>query len=60
MLIAKVVHRNKPPEFWHLIRRDSDGWTLINYPLSLPYRKREAKWVELDRHYVEWIREFRI
>lgn len=58
MLIAKILHRHKPPEFWHLIRRDAEGWTLINYPLHLPYRKREARWVRLEACYVDWIRDF--
>ena len=31
-----------------LLKVDAEGWTLINYPPDKPYRKREARWVQLD------------
>lgn len=59
MLVAKIVFRNRVPEFWHLVRADKDGWVLVNYPLSVAYHKRQAKWVQLNDLYVDWIRNFK-
>lgn len=31
---------------------------LVNYPLEKTYRKRSAKWIDLNDVYVEWVRGF--
>lgn len=59
MLIAKILVSPNKVDFWHLIRTDAEGWTLINYPICMPYRKRFARWVRLDQCRVDWIRSFK-
>jgi hypothetical protein len=45
------------PQFMKLVRWDKDS-VLVNYPISVPNRKRQARWLFLDEIYIDWVRTF--
>ena len=57
LLVIKFYQKPNKPEFMALIRQVGNS-ILVNYPLDKPYRKRSAKWVDLDSVYIEWVKEF--
>lgn len=65
MLLAKFYLRPGNPTFGELVSIQSDpchrlfGMVLINFPISVPYRKREARWFNPDEIHIDWIRKFK-
>lgn len=57
MKVIKLYRKPNKPEFYVFVRSGEHG-LLVNYPIEVADRKRNAKWFSLDEVYVEWIREF--
>lgn len=58
MKVVKLYRRPNVPEFYKLVRLGVRGM-LVNYPIDIPDRKRQARWFALNEVYVDWIQEFR-
>lgn len=57
MRVVKLYRKPDKPEFFILVRRIANEILLV-YPIELPERKRQARWLSLDEVYIDWIREF--
>lgn len=57
MKIIKLYIKPNNPLFMHLIKRVNNE-ILVNYPLDITYRKRNARWLDVRNIYIDWIREF--
>ena len=57
MRIVKLYRKPNQPEFVKLVRFEG-GEMLVNYPISKPDRKREARWVVPSEVFIEWIKTF--
>ena len=57
MLIIKLYRKPDKPEFFIYVRRLGDEILLL-YPIEVPDRKRQARWLGLNEVYIDWIREF--
>lgn len=57
MRVIKLYRNSNKPEFFGLIKIGKWG-LLVEYPIDKPYRKRSARWLELNEVYIDWIREF--
>ena len=57
MKIVKLYRKPDKPEFFIFVRRKGDE-ILLNYPLEVPDRKRNARWLGLNEVYIDWIKEF--
>lgn len=59
MVVIKFFERPDIPQYAIAVRTGPLG-LLINYPLDKPERKREARWIDLDRVHVEWVRNINL
>ena len=57
MKVVKLYRKPDKPEFFELVRVGEWGM-LLNYPIDVPNRKRQARWLDLNEVYVDWIKEF--
>lgn len=57
MKVIKLYRKPDKPEFYSYVRCGQRG-VLVNYPIDLPDRKRNARWFGLNEVYIDWIREF--
>lgn len=57
MKIVKLYRKANNPEFFIYVRRKGDDILLV-YPIEVPDRKRQARWLGLNEVYIDWIREF--
>ena len=57
MKVIKLYRKTDKPEFFIYVRRQGNE-ILLNYPLDKPDRKREAKWLNLNEVYIDWLKEF--
>jgi hypothetical protein len=57
MRIVKLYRKADKPEFYILVRIKGSEM-LLNYPIDVPDRKRQARWLNLNEVYIDWIREF--
>lgn len=57
MKVIKLYRKPNKPEFYKLVRSD-DHALLVNYPIDVPDRKRQARWFYFDEVYIDWIRRF--
>jgi hypothetical protein len=55
--VVKLYRKPDKPEFFVLVRSVANEILLV-YPIELPERKRQARWLSLDEVYIDWIREF--
>ena len=55
--MVKLYRKPDKPEFFEFVRV-GDWGLLLNYPIDVPDRKRNARWLGLDEVYIDWIREF--
>ena len=58
MRVVKLYRKPDKPEFFKLVRVDSNGDMLLNYPIGVPDSKRHAVWIAPNNVRVEWIKEF--
>jgi hypothetical protein len=58
MRVIKLYRKPDKPEFFKLVRVDSNGDMLLNYPIGVPDSKRVAVWITPNNVRVEWIKEF--
>jgi hypothetical protein len=56
MKIVKLYRKSDNPEFFILVRTKGNEM-LLNYPLDKPDRKREARWLNMNEVYIDWVRE---
>lgn len=57
MKVIKLYRKPDVPEFYKVVRMGEHG-LLVNYPIDKPDRKREAKWLDLSKVHVDWIKTF--
>jgi hypothetical protein len=57
MRVVKLYRKPDKPEFFEFVRV-GDWGLLLNYPIDVPDRKRNARWLGLNEVYIDWIREF--
>lgn len=57
MRVVKLYRKPDKPEFYVFVRRVG-SLILLNYPIDAPDRKRNARWLDLNEVYVDWIKEF--
>jgi len=58
MKIVKLYRKPDKPEFFILVRTKGHEM-LLNYPLDKPDRKREARWLNMNEVYIDWVREIK-
>jgi hypothetical protein len=57
MKVVKLYRKADKPEFLQYVR--SNGKAIcVAYPIEKDNRWREAKWLNLNEVYIDWIREF--
>jgi hypothetical protein len=57
MQVIKLYPKPDKPEYYKVVRVGELG-LLVNYPIDKPNYKREAKWLDLSKVYVDWIKTF--
>jgi hypothetical protein len=55
--VMKLYRKPDVPEFYKVVRMGELG-LLVNYPIDKPDHKRDAKWLDLSKVHVDWIKTF--
>lgn len=57
MKVIKLYRKPDKPEFFAFIKTGKLG-LLVEYPIDKPYQKRNARWLDLNEVYIDWVKEF--
>jgi hypothetical protein len=55
--VIKLYRKPDKPEFFAFIKTGKLG-LLVEYPIDKPYQKRNARWLDLNEVYIDWVKEF--
>jgi len=55
--VIKLYRKPDKPEFFAFIKTGKLG-LLVEYPIDKPYQKRNARWLNFNEVYIDWVKEF--